>query len=128
MEPSFLLLAGVAASASQQVIQHPLAQIQELHFNRLAGLDKQMVSKPPRLQTFALYGQAYRKTLKQCAVQARRSGGWIRWLYADFWMHTLRQVPSTSAGLIVFEIFRRKYGIGTDEVRIQKDGYDILLP
>jgi len=61
-------------------------------------------------------------------VQARRSGGWFKWLYSDFWMSTLRQVPSTSAGLIVFEIFRRKYGLGTDAVKINMNGYDILLP
>ena len=42
-------------------------------------------------------------------------------------MGTLRQVPSTSAGLIVFEILRRKYALDEEEVRIHKDGYDILL-
>jgi hypothetical protein len=29
--------------------------------------------------------------------------------------------------LIVFEIVRRKYADAGDEVRIEKDGYDILL-
>lgn len=127
MEPAFLLLAGVTASVMQQTIQHPLTQIQELHTKRLAGLDTQMMTRPSRMQTLELYGQAYRKTMKQCAVQARRSGGWVRFLYGDFWMSTIRQVPSTSAGLIVFEIFRRKYGIGTEAARITKDGYDIEL-
>jgi hypothetical protein len=42
-------------------------------------------------------------------------------------MGTLRQVPSTSAGLIVFEIVRRKYSLDEEAVRIRKDGYDILL-
>ena len=128
MEPAFLLMAGATASIMQQVILHPLTQVQELHFRRLAGLDLQLAAKPARLQTFRFYAQAYSKTLKQSRVSARRAGGWIRWLYADFWMSTLRQVPSTSAGLIVFEILRRKYGYGADAVRISKDGYDILLP
>ena len=37
------------------------------------------------------------------------------------------QVPSTSAGLIIFELVRRKYGMGGEPVRINRDGYDILL-
>lgn len=128
MEPTFLLLAGVAASVTQQSIHHPFTQIQEVHYKRLVGLDVQMHSDPRTRHTFRLYGSAYLKTWKQCAVLARRSGGWMRWLFAGFWITTLRQVPSTSAGLIVFEIFRRKYGLGADAVRIEKDGYDILLP
>ncbi|GAB7345964.1 hypothetical protein MBLNU457_4187t1 [Dothideomycetes sp. NU457] len=128
MEPSFLLLAGASASVLQQVVLYPLSQIQEIHFKRLAGIDSLLMSKPSRLRTIELYGKAYMKTWKQCKVQARRSGGWFKWLYADFWMSTLRQVPSTSAGLIVFEVFRRKYGLGTDAVKINMNGYDILLP
>lgn len=128
MEPGFILLAGIAASVAQQAVQHPLQTIQEVHWKRLPGLDEQMQTRPRRLQTLHLYAQAYRKTFKQCAVLARRSGGWRSWLFAHFWSSTLTQVPSTSAGLIVFEVFRRKFGIGADAVRIQKDGYDILLP
>lgn len=35
IEPAFLLMAGVAASVSQSVIQHPITRIQELHYQRL---------------------------------------------------------------------------------------------
>ena len=42
-------------------------------------------------------------------------------------MNTVRQVPSTSAGLIVFELMRRKYAFESEEIRIEKDGFDILL-
>jgi len=49
-----------------------------------------------------------------------------RWLYRGFWWNTIRQVPSTSAGLIVFELVRGKYS-GGDQVRINRDGYNILL-
>jgi len=128
MEPSFLLLAGASASVLQQVVLYPLSQIQEIHFKRLAGIDSMLMSKPSRLRTMEMYGEAYMKTWRQCKVQARRSGGWFKWLYTDFWASTLRQVPSTSAGLIVFEVFRRKYGLGTDAVKINMNGYDILLP
>lgn len=128
MEPAFILLAGVAASVLQQGIAHPLQQIQELHYQRLASLDEQMRLKPSRLNTMQLYRHAYEKTLRQASLRARDAGSWMKWLYQDFWTTALRTVPSTSAGLIVFEIFRRKYGMGEDAVKISKDEYDILLP
>ena len=128
MEPGFLLLAGATASVLQQVVLHPLTQVQELHYKRLAGTDAQMLSMPSRMQTMELYGSAYVRTWKECKVLARRTGGWSKWLFRDFWPSTLRQVPSTSARLIVFEIVRRKYGFGADAARIEMDGYDILLP
>ncbi|KAG2160549.1 hypothetical protein D6C86_01102 [Aureobasidium pullulans] len=128
MEPSFILLAGATASVLQQVVAHPLTRIQELHFQRLATLDELLQTRPGRLDTMQLYARAYQKTWIQAGKRATKSGGWLRWLYQDFWMTTLRQVPSTSAGLIMFEIFRRKYGMGEDAVKIPKDEYDILLP
>ena len=42
-------------------------------------------------------------------------------------MNTIKQVPSTSAGLVVFELVRRRYGNEAEAVKIKKDGYDILL-
>jgi len=70
---------------------------------------------------------AYKVTWDRCIAEAKATGlGMRRWLYRGFWWNTIRQVPSTSAGLIIFELFRRKYGL-TDQVRINRDGYDILL-
>ena len=129
VEPTFLLLAGIAASIAQSFIQHPLSRIQEIHYGRLEWIDSHDHSKPgrPKIKTFQLYASAYRKSLKQCLAMARREGGLRRWLYRDFWWSTLRQTPSTSAGLIVFEILRRKYGNDDDAVRIPKSGYEIVL-
>ncbi|KAF3357254.1 hypothetical protein VdG1_05912 [Verticillium dahliae VDG1] len=63
-----------------------------------------------------------------CEAAAAAQGRSVRsWLYRGFWWNTIRQVPSTSAGLIIFELVRRKYGLRSDEVRINKDGYDIQL-
>ena len=74
------------------------------------------------------YRDAYRTTWAECAAEARAAGLHMRqWLYRGFWWNTVRQVPSTSAGLIIFELVRRKYGFGGDQVRISRDGYDILL-
>ncbi|KAF2724712.1 mitochondrial carrier [Polychaeton citri CBS 116435] len=130
MEPGFILLAGIAASITQQVIQHPLTRLQEVHYHRLEYIDNHSHSHPGthHRDTMRLYATAYRKSWKQCLALARRSGGLQRWLYADFVGAALRQVPSTSAGLIVFEIVRRKYALDGEGVKIEKDGYDILLP
>lgn len=129
LEPTFILLAGAAASIAQSVIQHPITHIQDVHYGRLEWVDAHPHAQPraAKSSTLRMYGNAYRKTFKECAVLARKAGGLRRWLYSGFLMNTLRQVPSTSAGLIVFEVLRRKYAMDEEVVRIRKDGYDILL-
>lgn len=129
VEPTFLLLAGVAATVSQALVQHPLSKIQELHYGRLTWIDAHDYHRPGERKTKALrlYAAAYRKTLKQCLIMARRNGGLRRYLYNGFLMTTLRQTPSTSAGLIVFEVLRRKYGMDDEAVKIPKNGYEIVL-
>ncbi|KAK1767451.1 mitochondrial carrier [Phialemonium atrogriseum] len=139
IEPAFLLLAGVSASFAQQVAIHPLSHVQVEHWERLEVLDAQVRklsrehgSDAPRQRLrwrmVRAYYNAYRETWAQCASEAEAAGiGLRRWLYRGFWWNTIRQVPSTSAGLIIFELVRRKYGFGGDQVRINRDGYDILL-
>lgn len=127
IEPTFILMAGMAASITQQIIQHPLSAIQDVHYGRLESLDYAARLERRPSDVFRLYYHAYQKTFEQCRRQARRYHGWRRWLYRGFLWSTIRQIPSTSAGLIVFEIVRRKYADASDAVRIEKDGYDILL-
>lgn len=129
VEPTFLLLAGVAASIAQASIQHPLGRIQEIHYGRLEWIDSHDHARPgqPKVRALRLYAAAYRKTLRYVLAVSRRNGGLSRWLYHGFVLNTIRQVPSTSAGLIVFEIVRRKYGDDDEAVRIPKDGYEIVL-
>lgn len=127
IEPAFLLVAGIAASVAQQVIQHPVSAIQNVHYNRLESLDYAAKIQQPGSRMMQVYYNAYQETFKQCARLAVKSGGWRTWLYKDLIWNTIRQVPSTSAGLIVFELVRRRYSTEEDIVRIQKDGYDILL-
>ncbi|KAH8663909.1 mitochondrial carrier domain-containing protein [Xylariales sp. PMI_506] len=139
IEPSFLLLAGIGASFAQQVLLHPLTHIQVRHWDHLEELDakaariRASVAANPdrprnRWRMLRAYYRAYQETWAQCAVEAKaeKVGLW-RWFYRGFWWNTIRQVPSTSAGLIIFELVRRKYGMGGEEVRITSDGYDILL-
>lgn len=145
IEPAFLMLAGVGASVAQQVVLHPLTHLQVEHWARLEGLDaqarrlrQQQQAAPPHLPRpkearwgmVRAYYRAYRETWAQCRAQAaaaNANASMPRWLYRGFWWGTLRQVPSTSAGLVIFELVRRKYGLGGESVRINKDGYDILL-
>ncbi|PYH89669.1 mitochondrial carrier [Aspergillus ellipticus CBS 707.79] len=127
LEPCFLMGAGVVASIAQQTIQHPLSAIQHLHVARLEYLDHQATLHPSRREMLRLYYSAYQETYKRCRRKALRAGGWSRWLFRGFVRDAIRQVPSTSAGLVIFELVRRKYANLADAVYIQKDGYDILL-
>lgn len=136
IEPSFLLLAGVSASVAQQVVLHPLTHIQVEHWERLEKIDAEARNIKAQLKPgetgrwlmFRTYYNAYQETYAHCVAEAESAGlNMRRWLYRGFWWNTIRQVPSTSAGLIIFELVRRKYGFGGDQVRINKDGYDILL-
>jgi len=129
LEPTFLLLAGISAGVSSQLIQHPLTEIQDVHFRRLEALDFQAHeerSKPG--QIMRRYYHAYQESFKQCTTLAKRAGGWRKYLYKGFWATTIRQVPSTSAGLIVFELVRRKYSFENEEdVTIDRVNEKILL-
>ncbi|KAK5313239.1 hypothetical protein LTR93_010974 [Exophiala xenobiotica] len=135
LEPAFLMLAGLTASVAQQVVLYPLSTLQTLHYGRLEDLDKKAVgfSQSPsqgsnhRGRMLRAYYHAYQETWRQARTQARQVGGMKRWVFRGFWWFTIRQVPSTSAGLVIFELVRRKYGLAGDEVRITQDGYDILL-
>lgn len=144
IEPMFLLLAGITASFAQQVVLHPLTHFQVEHWDRLEELDEKAAKlrrieaekagsgcAPKQRQTwrmFRAYYNAYQETWAHCASSAASEGRTVRhWLYRGFWWNTIRQVPSTSAGLIIFELFRRKYGLKGDEIRINRDGYDILF-
>lgn len=127
LEPGFLMMAGLVASIAQQAIQHPLSMIQTLHLGRLEYLDHQASLDPSRKQMLRLYYHAYQETWKRCRRKAARAGGWRLWLFRGFVSSSVRQVPSTSAGLVIFELVRRRYSSLADTIHIQKDGYDILL-
>ncbi|KAF9699247.1 hypothetical protein EKO04_003305 [Ascochyta lentis] len=128
LEPTFLLLAGISAGVSSQIIQHPLTEIQDVHYRRLEALDFQAHQESRPGQIMRRYYHAYEQTFAQCQTLAKRAGGWRKYLYKDFWSSTIRQVPSTSAGLIVFELVRRKYSFENDEeVTIDRVDKKILL-
>ncbi|KAI0122516.1 mitochondrial carrier [Daldinia grandis] len=139
IEPIFLLFAGFTASLTQQLILHPLNHIQVEHWDHLEDLDAKAaklrnsaVTNPDkprrRWRMLRAYYHAYQETWAKCTAEATSEGRSLtRWLYRGFWWNTIRQVPSTSAGLIIFELVRRKYGSGNEPVRVAKDDYEILL-
>ncbi|KAH6889759.1 mitochondrial carrier domain-containing protein [Thelonectria olida] len=139
LEPMFLLLGGLSASFAQQVLLHPLTHFQVKHWDHLEDLDAKAeklrataAANPDqprrRWRMLRAYYHAYQESYAVCLAEAASEGTTLgRWLYRGFWWNAIRQVPSTSAGLIIFELIRRKYGLGMEEVRINKDGYDILV-
>ncbi|CAM1502748.1 Fc.00g075240.m01.CDS01 [Cosmosporella sp. VM-42] len=139
LEPMFLLFGGLSASLTQQVLLHPLTHFQVIHWDHLEELDAKAAKlrasaaanpdQPKRRwRMLRAYYRAYRESWAVCSSAAKAEGQSLsRWLYRGFWWNAIRQVPSTSAGLIIFELIRRKYGLGAEEVRINKDGYDILV-
>lgn len=130
LEPSFLMLAGVAASIAQQGILYPLNKIQTMHYGRLEELDSKARAyqqSPTSGRMMRAYYHAYQETCRECKAQARSAGGLRQWLFRGFWWNSIKQTPATSAGLVVFELVRRRYGLGNKEVKINEDGYDILL-
>ncbi|KAL8996659.1 MAG: hypothetical protein Q9169_003883 [Polycauliona sp. 2 TL-2023] len=127
IEPSFLLLAGIAASVAQQLVQHPLGLLQDIYHRSLTTYDKKNQLQISAAEHIKLYASAYQKTFHEGQTRASQLGGWRIWLYKGFFWNTIKQVPSTSAGLVIFELVRRRYGIDAEAARIQKDGYDIVL-
>lgn len=128
MEPCFLLLGGITASAAQQFVLHPLGLIQSIYYRRLEHLDHKLHKhKGSRKKVMKHRLEAYRETFRRCQSRAHRIGGWRNLLFGGFWLNMIRQVPSTSAGLIIFELVRRKYGAPSEAVHIEKDGYEIVL-
>lgn len=130
LEPGFLMLAGVAASVAQQGVIYPLNKIQMRHYERLESLDRQARAYkryPSSGRMMRAYYHAYQETWRQCMTEAQGTGGFRKWLFRGFWWNSIKQTPATSAGLVIFELVRRRYGIGNEEFKINEDGYDILL-
>jgi hypothetical protein len=89
-----------------------------------------------RFRMVRAYYHAYQATWAECGAEARAAGTSVtRWLFRGFWWNTVRQVPGTSAGLIIFELVRRRYGFGGEAVRLPAgatrddgdNGFEILL-
>lgn len=138
IEPTFLMLAGISATVAQQLITYPVSLVQSIHHGSLARLQFLALSDDttttirtrPRLQVqprHAFFFKSYANTFRRCRVLARRMGSWRRWLWKGFFLNTIKQVPSTSAGLVIFELVRRRYGTEIQALAVEEYGYNILL-
>ncbi|TGZ77738.1 putative mitochondrial carrier protein [Ascodesmis nigricans] len=129
IEPAFLLLAGITATITQQLVHFPLSKIQDIHFTRLESIDYLGKLEHREKNSFGWksYRKSYKKTFEQCMQQAKKAGGWGKWLYRGFVWGTVRQVPSTAAGLVVFELVRRRYGLEGEGKKIESFERTILL-
>lgn len=115
LEPTFLMLAGIAATIVQQIIQHPLEiiQTQFYHGGLVTTQNFGMQLKDGRIAR-SLSHAAYLRTYEQLGRRSRESPQGWKFLYKGFVWGTMRQVPSTSAGLVIFELVRRRYDINAE--------------
>ncbi|RPA74796.1 mitochondrial carrier [Ascobolus immersus RN42] len=133
LEPTFLLLGGLSAAVTSQIVQYPIDRLQRVHYTRLESIDwlhtdpadlakSETGTARPRQNLFQRYHHSYIETFRQCKLQAKKRGlGWKRWFYKGFLGNTVRTVPSTAAGLVVFEVVRRYYGEdGPDGEKIRR--------
>lgn len=113
--PSFILTAGAVAAISVQAVHYPVGKIQRLHLMRLEALDKINRERPSssKYSMWKLYSKTYMHTFSQASrlVERDAAGSWFKWLYGGFARATLTTMPSTSIGLIMFEIMRLRYSI-----------------
>ncbi|KAK2801067.1 hypothetical protein FQN50_007875 [Emmonsiellopsis sp. PD_5] len=128
LEPCFLMLAGITASAAQQLVQHPLTIMQNVYYERLDHIDRMARLDHSGRKMMEHHYQAYQELYRRCQRRALRAGGWRTWLFKGFFGNAVRQVPSTSAGLIIFELVRRKYGVDAETVHIRQDGVSTVIP
>lgn len=112
--PSFVLMGGCLAAAAMQVVSYPLSKIQKLHTIRLQAIDQLNLTKKGG---WMLYMNSYWKTFKDVQSQVKKvaKGAWFKWLYGGSVRYVLYSMPSTSIGLLIFEILRVGFGGPNDE-------------
>ncbi|KAG8526324.1 uncharacterized protein KY384_000317 [Bacidia gigantensis] len=127
IEPTFLAFAGITAAVAQQTVSHPLGRVQDVYYRSIEAVDREAKMSKHSHEMVQSHIRRYQKTFEICAPRVRKAGSWRKWLFRGFWWNTIKQVPSTAAGLIIFELVRKRYGFASEAVKIEEDGYDILL-
>lgn len=123
--PSFILMAGALSSISVQAVQYPIGKIQKLHLMRLEALDEVNRFRPPtsKYSMWKLYSKTYTHTYQQVKKLVARdaAGSWYKWLYGGFVRATSATMPSTSIGLVVFEMMRLRYAVDGEAPAFQEE-------
>lgn len=111
LKSSFILLAGASAAFSLLAVQYPLSKVQQIHFGRLELLDQLNASASNGTNSILgrLYPHSYIDTyLRVKTIKAKSNLSWFSLAYKGFVRNALTMIPSTSIGLLVFEIMRTK--------------------
>lgn len=111
LKSSFILLAGASAAFSLLAVQYPLSKVQQIHFGRLELLDQLNASASNERNSILgrLYPHSYIDTYHRVkTIKAKSNLSWFSLAYKGFVRNALTMIPSTSIGLLVFEIMRTK--------------------
>lgn len=111
LKSSFILLAGASAAFSLLAVQYPLSKVQQIHFGRLELLDQLNASANYERNSILgrLYPHSYIDTYNRVkTIKAKSNLSWFSLAYKGFVRNALTMIPSTSIGLLVFEIMRTK--------------------
>lgn len=119
LKSSFILIAGASAALSLLAVQYPLSKVQQIHFGRLELLDQlNLASTSTNLNSLLgrFYPHSYIDTYHRVQAIKRRSKlSWTNLAYRGFARNALTMIPSTSVGLLVFEIMRTKLADSLEE-------------
>lgn len=101
--PAFVLAGGCLSALALQLISYPLSKFQALHTMRLLAIDL-----TSRTVGWDAYWHSYSKAWNIAKVQVAKyaQGSWFWWLYGGSLRYALSSMPSTSIGLLIFEIMR----------------------
>lgn len=109
LKSTFVLLAGASAAFSLLAIQYPLTKVQKIHLSRLEALDVYNASRNSRRPFIKLYYNSYIDTYLQVIKMKHKSKlSWFNVSYKGFFRYAYTTIPSTTIGLLVFEIMRTK--------------------
>ena len=111
LEPTFLMFAGITATIVQQAIYHPLENVQKQFYREEFSNSQQHDSVKDGRAARSTHHASYSKTFQQLVKGSHKSPKGWRFLYRGFFWETVRHVPSTSAGLVIFELVRRRYDV-----------------
>lgn len=116
LHSSFILIAGASAAFILMAIQYPMTKIQNIHLSRLEALDLHNAAQSKTEPFIKLYYNSYITTYhKLLDLRKKTSKSLFQVAYKGFGRNALMTMPSSSVGLLVFEIMRTKMSDAIDD-------------
>lgn len=116
LHSTFILLAGASAAFILMAIQYPMTKIQNIHLSRLETLDLYNAAQSKTEPFIKLYYKSYITTYhKLLDLRKKTSKSLFQVAYKGFGRTALMTMPSSSVGLLVFEIMRTKMSDAIDD-------------